>query len=785
MGEHTLDYMTVRHVNLTPLRELVTEWNKLPKGFTDVHTTFDRTIVQPLGNTDRNGWSGKSHSAAVKSFRGIQNQVLEASGQARKMGAVMSEALADFESAKNELKAIETALAHPEGGGKSWLKLDEKTGTVKYDPPDDVDPRISAKHQHEFDKTIGDYNHRINKALKKASEADHNLKIALQLDPKGKGFNDDVADNLTDIKKEAKQDLSTALNLAKDKGPDMSEKELSRLNGVLAKNAKNPEFAEKFTLGLGGPKSAIDFWYKMAEPKTEDRGTSRVRVDWTKAEAARRAALQDNLGVTLGLASQSDSPKMTAWKKDMLDISMDRIHAEEAKGNPNAGKGPYNAQVLSNLMRTGKWDKEFLHDYGDKLLKKDKEGAISNYKNDPPSKWISGDLSDPAFLNFGPKNDAGEDPLTGFMEALGHNPEASTEFLKDEKNFDYLTSERDWPTDGEVGDPEKFKDVKGGIQALSHAMASATTGHDFDQPMPQDVQPHTKDQAELMSRIIKKTANIEDSFELQPGMHEYLGKAAAEYTPDIFRAIKDGSNGDKLFPMQGHQAEMDHAEATRFLVQIGQDPDANAALNYGQKIYTGQVLEHHLAGDLPPSERYNSSRDQTVEEILRTSGEVSGTMAIGRQEAIIGPAVRAAKEFDGATLSTRLWANGGFGTVVYGVSAMQRFSGNPVSAVVVSSLIGSAESAWANDFDREHLTFDETIEKADAAGKIYDEMARRDVRENEKILQHIADKNGVKVSDSWAELYSDDGFAQGYSRVNTTAPFLTSHEQVSTLASSK
>ncbi|MGI5349937.1 hypothetical protein ACQEU8_17395 [Streptomyces sp. CA-250714] len=784
MSEHTLDYTTVRHVNLTPLREAVREWAKLPKEFREVHRTFDRTVSKPL-STPHSGWHGDAKNAAFKSFTGVQEQVLEASRQAHKVGTVMSEALADIEAAKKELEAIETALTEPKGGGKSWLKLNEKTGTVEYDPPDDVDPRTRAKHKPEFDVSIAAYNDRIKKAIKKASDADHDLKTALLLNPAGKGFNDNVYGHLADVDKETKADVKTALNLAKDEGNEMSQKELSKLNGILAKNANNPDFAEKFTLGMG-PKGTLDFWYNMAKPEYKQNGAAgSVRVERSKAETQRLAALQDNLGAVLGLASNSDSPRMTEWKKDVLDISMDRINAEDAKGRPYADKGPYNAQVLSNLMRTGKWDKDFLHDYGDKLLAKDKEAAMNGPTNDPTSKWISGGLSDSAFLNFGPKNDAGEDPVTGFMEALGHNPEASTEFLKDEKNFDYLTSKRDWPEDGEVADEGKLKDVKGGVQALSHAMASATTGHPFDEPMPKDVPPHTKDQAELMSRIINKTANVEDDFALKPGMHEYIGKAAAEYTPDIFRAIKDGSNGDKLFPMQGHQAEMDHAEATRFLVQVGQDPDANAALNYGQKTYTGQVLEHHLAGDLPANERYNSSRDQTVEEILRTSGEVSGTMAIGRQEAIIGPAVREAKEFDSATLSGRMWGNGAFGTIVYGVSAMERFSGNPVSAVVVSSLIGSAESAWANDFDREYLKRDETIEKADAAGKIYDEMARRDVQQNEKILQHISDKHGVKVSDSWSELYSDDGFAQGYSRVNTTAPFLTSHEQVSTLAAGK
>ncbi|RCG23739.1 hypothetical protein DTL70_14035 [Streptomyces diacarni] len=772
-----LAYTAIRDVNLEPLREAVKKWQKLPGKMDEVSTTFGRTVSSPL---EQSGWYGETADAAFKKFRNIRNQMAEASGQARKIGTVMSEALTKFEDARDEIRRIDKAVRTKPEQGENYLRVNEKEGVVYLDPPDDM--KTSPGLQKAYHETIADYNHRILAAIRSASDADHDLLTALRIDPPGKGFNDDIAGHLGDVDAETKKDLDAALDLAKDKGTDMSEKELTRLNGLLAKNARNPDFAEKFALKMG-PQGTLDFWLGMAEPETRRNGAAgSVRVERSKAENARRAGLQDNLGVILGLASQSDSDGMRAWKKDMLELSTERIHAEEAKGRIGGNPGPYNTQVLSNLMRTGKWDTDFLHDYGDKIIKLDKEDALRNHRNDPPSKWISGGLSDAAFLNFGPENDAGEDPLTGFMEALGHNPEASTEFFKDEGNFDYLTSQREWPRDGEVAETGDLKGVKGGVQALSHALASATTGHDYEQPLPDRLPAHTGDQAELMSRIIKGTADIKDDFALQPGMHEYLGRAAAEYTPDLFRAIKDGSGDDTLFPMRGHQAEMTHADATRFLVQLGQNPEANAALYGGQKLYTQHVLEHHLAGDLPAAEKYQAGRENTVEEILRTSGEVAGTMAIGRQEATIGDAVREMKEFDGAILSKRLWANGGFGTVVAGASAMSRFAPNPVAAVTVSSMIIGAEGAWANDFDREYLSFDETIEKADAAGRLYDEMSRRDVQQNEKILEAIAKEHDVDVSLSWAELYSDDGFAQGYSRVNTTAPFLTSHEQVSTLA---
>jgi hypothetical protein len=776
MSDETLDYTTVRHVNLTPLREAVHQWTKLPEKFKEVHTTFDTTVSKPL-TTHRSGWHGEAKDAAFKSFRGVQNQVMEAAGQARKIGTVMSEALSEIQSAKDELKSVETAVHEKpkQEGAKNYLKLNEKDGVVYVDPPEGEDSPGIQKAYHE---TIVTLNQRISAALKKASEADRKLKTALLIDPTGKGFNDDIAGHLRDVDKETKEDAAAALKLAEDKGSEMSEKELSRLNGILAKNAKNTDFAERFALGLG-PKGALDFWYNMAKPETEQRGTTSVTLDRTKAEIARRAALQDNLGVTLGLASNSDSPRMEAWKKDMLNMSMDRIHAEEAKGSPYADKGPYNAQVLSNLMRTGKWDKDFLHSYGDKLLEKDQEKAIHNYKNDPPSKWISGGLSDSAFLNFGPKNDAGEDPVTGFMEALGHNPEASTGFFKDKENFDYLLRERDWPEDGEVADEGKLKDVKGGSQALAHALTSATTGHNWESPLPLNPS-HTKDEAEVMSQLIKGVASEDDHIKLVPGMHEPLGRAAAEYTPDLFRALHDGSGDSQLFPMSGHQAEVDHLDATKFLLGIGQDPDANAYLSQSQKKFAAEAMDHALASDLPADQKYDASPKETVQQILRTSGEMSGTLTIGRQEAVISEAVAKDAEFEKATLSARLWGNTAFGTGLYGATAYAKWFPNPVVGAALSGLIGGSEAALANDIDA-GISHNEGAEKAAYAGRLYNDARDLDIKTNEEMLKKIQEEHGIDTSMAWANTFTYEGFGLAKDSVESSAAHLSSMDQVKSL----
>ncbi|OEV14252.1 hypothetical protein AN219_28280, partial [Streptomyces nanshensis] len=80
--------------------------------------------------------------------------------------------------------------------------------------------------------------------------------------------------------------------------------------------------------------------------------------------------------------------------------------------------------------------------------------------------------------------------------------------------------------------------------------------------------------------------------------------------------------------------------------KLGQDPDAHGKLMFAQKMYMGEVLEHHLTGDLPAGQRYDASPKETVQEILRASGEVAGTLAIGRQEAVVGTAVVRDAQFE-------------------------------------------------------------------------------------------------------------------------------------------
>ncbi|WP_369206335.1 DUF6571 family protein [Streptomyces sp. PU-14G] len=773
-----LEYTSIRDANLEPLREAAKKWQKLPGKIDGVAVSFSRTVSSPL---ERSGWYGETASAAFKKFGGVRRQMSEAAGLAAKISTNMSEALATFEFSQEEIRTIEKAVtAEPKDGSKNYLKLDEAKGTVSILPGHKDDIADFDKLQQHVDEC----NRRIRTAISDASKADHALKTVLQIDPPGKGFNDDIAGHLVDVRKETKEDVDALMKLAGNDDLKKDPKLLSQFNGILAKNAHNADFAEQFATRKGA-KGVMEFWNKVARPEYEDGPFSEPKKR-PEGVTKQLAALQDNLGDTLALASHSDSPKMQQWKHDVIALGDNRLPGPSKPGTYDAAP-PYGFQVMSNLMRTGKWDADFLNDYGDKLLKEDKrpfEARGGRTEDDGHRKWLSEGLKPVDYLNFGPKADQGADPMTGFLEAMGHNGDASTEFFSNDDHFDYLLRERKYIQDGANSpdfDPEK--DVVPSREALGHALGAAATGHAWDAPL--DHSPsHTKEQADLMSKLVKAVGQVdEDRMKIAPGMHDGLGAATAEYSADFFRAIKDGSDDTKLFPMSGAQAGMSHGEATRFLVQVGQDADANAQISLGQKHYTAQVLEHHLAGDLPPDQRYDASRKETVEEILRTSGETTGTLAIGRQEALIAPAIREEQDFDKATLSKRLWANGGVGVVTGTISALEPIAkSHPLTAAVTSAVITGATGAGLSDADSEYWSMNKSTSAAHKASLIYDELSRRDVQQNEEILNTIRKEHNVKVSSSWAETFSDDGFSQAYSRVGTTAPFLSSLDKVKELA---
>ncbi|MEU3249610.1 hypothetical protein [Streptomyces sp. NPDC006997] len=156
-------------------------------------------------------------------------------------------------------------------------------------------------------------------------------------------------------------------------------------------------------------------------------------------------------------------------------------------------------------------------------------------------------------------------------------------------------------------------------------------------------------------------------------MTDSIGQITSEYLPDLNRAMTDverdpGSEKwqdiEKLYPIAGSEARLEHSDVTKLLFAVGQNEEGYAAVEVGQKAYMGKLMEYHLNPDLPVHLRMSENSSLLVEQIATQAGEVSGTLALGVQEALGAEASDKDKQYEHAIAQRKNWVSGGVGTVV-------------------------------------------------------------------------------------------------------------------------
>jgi hypothetical protein len=459
-------------------------------------------------------------------------------------------------------------------------------------------------------------------------------------------------------------------------------------------------------------------------------------------------------------------------------------------------------QVMSNLMRTGDYDDQFLKDYGTELMETERKltgnGEYGNRAWQPgTSPWLN---------RMG--EDSGADPLTGYLKGLSNSPDAATDFFnqdfisKDDpdnpferdtdddgnkgkvtlSNFQYLFEEREWPAERD----REGDDLHTGKNNLALALEAATTGHPAGEIPTEDTPAHNDGQTRLFEAIVASIADDNTRLTESGYMSDSIGQIASEYLPDINRATTEvdphPDKGDtdkreawerikKLYPVYGSAAELEHDEVARFLFAVGQNPQGYAAIEVGQKKYMGDLMEYHLNPDLPESQRPHHDLELTVRSIARHSGDVSGVLAMGRNEAVASEAVKSDEEYDH---SMAQWKNVISGTVGTGVGVGTSYIATPAVGAGVGGAAGTVTSVVL-----EELFQDAEGSAKDSAGPkigenwqngrvISMEYTRRAASEAARMykLQHPGDIA------SWAEDESSKAFLDAGSYMRIIAPEL-------------
>lgn len=566
------------NLRLGSLSDAVDDWTETVKKLEKLDEQASKGMLKKAGKAD---WEGENAGVTLPFVRKTAKEFGDALKEAESLRNILRGALTEFKAAKSQLrKVVEDAP-----GKGIRVDLD---GTVSYQ----VHPDRRGKNYDGPEPKEGDFEQvrtEIKEALKRANEADEVASRALRtLVGKDKhNFSGTEYDSLKDAgRAQDAQDARAAAKIVA-KGDDASPEEITRLNKYFKDNRGDQHFAERFALEVG-VKGNLEYWADMGDPSDG----SRLGVDHAK----KIKELQENWSLTLAAATHSDSAEMTRWKSDMVKAGDDIIQTR--------GTSAHGFQVMSNLMREGVYDKKFLHDFGDAVVVADRrmtgDGRIS-----AGQAWGSG-LAMPPKLNWGGE-DLGSDPMVGYMEALGHNPEASLDFFNrstkvdGEKlsNWDYFVGDgkqaREWPLDMD-GKPTGFEN-------LGHALESATLGYAYDEKDPSIPPTKTAEQIEareertaLVSKIVENYSSA-DAVGKHPGIHGSLANIAAGHIDSLNYSIANwGGSGeladrDGLFNYDGkHLRDMGEGSTANFMRALASNEESYNTVSLAQQAYGSSLI---------------------------------------------------------------------------------------------------------------------------------------------------------------------------------------------------
>ncbi|MEU0337199.1 hypothetical protein [Streptomyces sp. NPDC006193] len=761
-----MDFNTLYHANFKLLDDAVSDWSTLVKHLADLKKDAEDHLHKAAVKAD---WAGVNAQVS-KQFVG---KTAGEFGDAHTQATTIYRILLDT---RDELKLYHRQLtdAVSRGQKKNLTVIDrgdgafQVMGSTRPDWASDPSGKTGATDQKDVDALRDE----IQGILSKATESDSTARDVLVAiaDQTRTGFSDAHYKD-RDTAAAAVKEADELAKLARKDPDDLTVEEFDRVNAGLKKYHDDPLFAERFTARLGA-KRTLEFWAGVTDPM--------VAPDLTRERREQFDELQKSLGLTLATASRSDTPSMTRWKQDVIELGDRPIgHRADVLG----------VQVMSNLMRVGDYDDAFLTAYGKRLMATERkfthDGAHTGWQQLPTNPYLNR-----------MSGDTGWDPLSGYLKGLSNNPAAATDFFNDDfipkdgdhkhavSNFKYLFEDRHWP--------QAIKsDISGdwshdGRNNLAAALEAATTGHPAGELPTDDTPAHNAGQVKLFESIVSSISDDNARLTDHGYMADSIGQIASEYLPDIDRATTDvdphPDKGDadgqaawdrvqKLYPVQGTGAELDRREATRFLFAVGQDPKGYAAVEVGQKAYMGRLMEYHLNPDLPAEQRPNQDVELAIRDIARHSGQVSGTLAMGRNEAVAGPADAKDKDFDH---SVAQWKNLLSGTVGTGVGVGTSFIASPAVGAGVGGVAGTATSMMLEELfkDAEGSAKDDAGTEMGKNWQLGNENNIKYTRKaayNAARAYHLSNTGDVST---WAEDSSSQGFMEGGNYMKQVGPEL-------------
>ncbi|MFJ4922730.1 DUF6571 family protein [Streptomyces sp. NPDC088725] len=677
-----MDLDSLRFGNFSRLSGAITDWEELAEHLRTLRSDAEHNLK---AKADKASWAGVNATVT----RGFIDRTAGEFGDAHTQATTISKILGDT---RDELTGYRDQLneAIARGLKKNLTVTDTGKGsfTVTMNVhPDRAAPGTTGPEHSQRD--VDGLRDEVQGILSRATESDSSAAEVLRLivDQADKGFSDaDYKDRDTAV--ESVKAAEAMARIMKKDPHDLTDTELDEFSKTVALYGKDPLFAEKLATSVG-PKKTLEFYAGIADPYQG------YGYDAKRGELAKQ--IQKNLGIALGTATRSDSSAMQGWEKRMVDLGPDLLGTDDANN-------PRGFAVMSNLMRFGDYDDQFLNEYGDKLIAFDKEHSVENMS---PwiNNWNQGDL------NFWGKNDRGRDPMNGFLEALGHNPGAATEFFaqpehtggrvdKDSELNDhltYLTKDRVWLPDATLNGDHR---TIAGHDALGHAMEAATTGYAYDATAAPDKgalgDHRTAATAGVMEQVVYLYGGKDGPKMLhdQPQLADSLGKMGAAYIDDIdyhLSGLGDHAKDAGDFPARyPGRADFGNQGAIDFLSVLGQNETSHGIVTAGQHMYTLSLLDAH-----PPTS--DANYDHGVDALM-TEAEARGILDHSHVQQAESDFKAGSEEANKSNARAAEWGKFAAGTIVgVGVAAIP-LPGTTVAGIAIAPIAADVAGEALNNF---------------------------------------------------------------------------------------
>ncbi|MFJ8074663.1 DUF6571 family protein [Streptomyces sp. NPDC096176] len=611
--------------------------------------------------SDKADWAGVNAAVTKPFITKTAKEFDDATAQAKGIKLLLQEAHTSFKTARDALVRIRdeegpAAGIHVDANGKVILRhpIEDDTAAL-HEPNRDLYAATLRKQKearHSWQK-------KIDRIVEDCSDADESLKRALAANvtddhnftaPKYKSLDAEQVARAAALVEKVTGEGGTARNVAA----------LKELEDLLDDNRTDPEFSVGFYRKLGA-EGTLETYANMSLNATSLGPAGPDRVNMVRS-------IQGDMGAMLGLATQMSTPNHldATWTTQLLKAGRKEV---DVSGFTTPGTKVYGYQALGALLREGTYDKDFLTAVGRDMVAMDKQNPEIWNRDMPLSRTMA--------INLDGEGGKGFNPLTGLMEAMSKNPEASTAFFNEPVREDTNKDGNVTLSDGAI----KGKDAQGvvdymldrkptadwydttvggetnpGQTALGNALEAAVTGR---VPGDEDAPPvsHTKAMSSVMEQVVAKIGTDPSLIAAKPGdppgplsgLAPHFGNMAAEYMPDLQATAENGADQIKPF---GEPAHFRKDEMAAFLGAVGQDPQAYGAITNAQQAYTTA-----LVSDVFQNPEQHGDTGEAVRNAVHPGGEIAGMMTEARAQAIHDAKTHEAAEYNQGVADNAKWTN--------------------------------------------------------------------------------------------------------------------------------